>query len=139
MTSLAELKKSVFHEMLGISGRVFLVAKYSENAMIGTRGFTEDEMKNGIVLVFNSRMNFSWDESGITSTLMFGASPQKCFIPVDDIVVVYSPELNAQFVTAPLSAQAKPDVKAEKQDPEEGKKNSGDSKVVKIDFQKKKR
>jgi hypothetical protein len=46
-------------------------------------------------------MNFLWDEYGITATLVFGTSPHKCFVPIDDVLAIYSPELNAQFVMSP--------------------------------------
>lgn len=128
-----ELKKTVFYEMMDIAGRVFIVAKYSDNLVIGNRGLTDDEMKNGIVLVFNQRMNFSWDDYGISATLVFSTSPQKCFIPADDIVAIYSPELNSQFLAAPQT----PDVKPDKDEPEDQLKKE-DEKVVRVDFSKKK-
>jgi hypothetical protein len=134
------LKKTVFYEMLNAVGRVFIVARHSDGVMIGTRGFTEEEIKNGIVLVFNTSMSFSWDDSGISSTLVFGTTPHKCFIPAEDIVVIYSPELNAQFVAAPLPGQESSDAKTPGEEQAgEGKKRPADSKVVKVDFQKKKR
>ena len=130
---LNELKKTVFYEMMDITGRAFVVAKYSETLVIGNRGLTDDEMKNGIVIVFNKRMNFSWDDYGIFATLVFGTSPQKCFIPADDIVAVYSPELSAQFLAAPQPPQEKP----EKDDPKKTRTKEAEN-VVRIDFSKKK-
>ncbi len=125
---LNELKRTIFHEMLDLAGRVFIVARYSEAVIIGNRGFTQDERKNGIVLVFNKSMNFTWDESGIASTLVFGTSPQKCFVPSDDIVAIYSPELQSQFITVLNAATAR--------DPEETEEEAGPN-VVKVDFKKK--
>jgi hypothetical protein len=131
-----ELKRDVFYRMLDMAGRVFIVARYAENVIIGNRGFTEEEKKNGIVLVFNRSMNFSWDDSGITSSLVFGTSPQKCFIPADDIVAIYSPELTSQFVTsfqAPTGAPEERDkARAEAMQGEETGSN-----VVKVDFRQK--
>lgn len=121
--------------MLDLAGRVFIVARYSENVIIGNRGVTEDEKKNGIVLVFNASMNFSWDDSGISSTLVFGTSPQKCFIPTDDIVAIYSPELNSQFITA-LPSRAETSDEQDKTVAEAREEEAG-SKVVKVDFTKK--
>lgn len=135
-----ELKKKVFYEMLNLGGRVFILVRYSDNVMIGKRGFTEEEKKNGIILVFNQRMNFSWDDSGISATLVFGTTPERCFIPSDDIIFVFSPELRSQFIVSPES-------------PEEGKIEEGsksasedkvsepikEEKVVKVDFSRKKR
>ncbi len=132
-----ELKKNVFYEMLEMAGRVFIVARYSESVIIGNRGFTEDEKKNGIVLVFNKSMSFSWDDTGITSTLVFGTSPQKCFIPADDIVAVYSPELNSQFSTRPKSSEETQQKPVEDRACSFAEEDAG-SKVVKVDFTKKK-
>lgn len=130
------LKKNVFYEMLDMAGRVFIVARYSENVIIGNRGFTEDEKKNGMVLVFNKSMNFSWDDSGITSTLVFGTSPQKCFIAADDIVAIYSPELSAQFITA-LQTPAEAPGKKDKAGTEPDQEEKTGSNVVKVDFRRK--
>ncbi len=128
-TTLSNLKKNVFFDLLDLAGRVFIVARYSENVVIGTRGFTEDERENGIVLVFNKKMGFSWDDSGVSATLVFGTSPQKCFIPVEDILVIYSPDLRTQFMTMP---------KAPAGGGKTGEETKGvpaaGSKVVRVDF-----
>lgn len=123
-----ELKKTVFNEMIDMAGRVFIVSRYSENVMIGNRGFTEDEKNNGIVLVFNKSMNFLWDDAGISSTLVFGTSPQKCFIPAEDIMAIYSPELNSQFITT---------LQTPKETTDEKEEGIAGQKVVKVDFKKK--
>ncbi|HET6516232.1 MAG TPA: ClpXP protease specificity-enhancing factor SspB [Thermodesulfovibrionales bacterium] len=135
-----ELKKTVFYGMLDLIGRVFIVVRYSDRVVIGARGFTEDEMKNGIVLVFNTKMRFSWDDSGISTSLVFGTAPHKCYIPADDIVLIYSPELNAQFMIAPQPAAETADRNMQACDRESAKTRhcSDHSKVVKVDFQKKK-
>ena len=112
-----------------MAGRVFVVARYSEDVIIGNRGFTQDEKKNGIVLVFNKSMNFTWDEFGIASTLVFGTSPQKCFVPSDDIVAIYSPELQSQFITALKTGE-------ELSGSKEADETTGPN-VVKVDFKKK--
>jgi hypothetical protein len=139
--TMDELKRMVFYGMLDLAGRVFIVTRHSGNVVIGNRGFTEDEKRQGIVLVFNNRMQFSWGDSGISATLVFGASPQKCFIPAEDIIVIYSPELNAQFATGPVEeTKTAGSAKKEKEEGETPKteKASQDSKVVKVDFRKKK-
>jgi hypothetical protein len=120
------LKKNIFYEMLDMAGRVFIVARYSEDVVIGNRGFTEEEKRNGIVLVFNKSMNFTWDDFGISSTLVFGTSPQKCFVPLDHIVAIYSPELRSQFITS-----------SEIPGSEETGEKAGPN-VVQVDFTKKK-
>jgi hypothetical protein len=103
--NLNSLKRHIFFEFINIAKRAFILVRYSEDVVLGRRGFTEDEKENGIILVFNDRMNFQWDDYGLTATLVFGTSPQKCFIPADDIIAVSSPELNAQFVTSPSPSQ----------------------------------
>jgi hypothetical protein len=154
-TNLNGLKKHVFFEMLNLAGRVFILVRHSENVVLGNRGFSDEEKEKGIALVFNSRMNFLWDEYGITVTLVFGTSPQKCFIPVDDIISVYSPELNAQFVASPqtaaggrLQAVKKESPKkirkgiaaapSSAKDPDKTSAKASDN-VIKIDFSKKKK
>lgn len=138
-----ELKKKVFYEMLNLGGRVFILVRYSDNVMIGRRGFTEEEKKNGIILVFNQRMNFSWDDNGISATLVFGTTPERCFIPTDDIVFIFSPELRSQFIVSPeKTEEGKIETSGDKgvepihREPVEPIK---EEKVVKVDFSKKKR
>jgi hypothetical protein len=136
-----ELKKTVFNEMLNMAGRVFLVVRYSENVVIGDRGFTQDELKKGIVLVFNNTMKFSWVDQGISAAMVFGAKSQECFIPTNDIVVIYSPELNAQFMTGPQPPAEDFDknIVRKKEKSRKSVKISHDSNnVVRVDFQKKK-
>jgi hypothetical protein len=97
---LNTLKKHIFYEFLAHAGRVLILVRHSPDVVIGSRGFLEDEKESGVMLVFNSTMKFAWDKYGITATLVFGSSPQKCFIPADDIIAVYSPDANAQFVAS---------------------------------------
>jgi len=132
--SLNSLKKHVFYELLHIGGRVFILVKYSEHVVLGNRGLTADERENGIVLVFNTGMNFQWDDYGITTTLVFGSSPQKCFIPVDDITAVYSSELNTQFIALPMSGKMQ-DFQAESTVKAEGPSLLAGN-VIKVDFTK---
>ena len=132
---LNSLKKHVFYELLHIAGRVFILVKHSEHVVLGNRGLADDERENGIVLVFNSSMNFQWDDYGITATLVFGSSPQKCFIPVDDITAVYSSELNTQFIALPASGKAqqfRTESAVKVEDP-----SASAGKVIKVDFTKK--
>jgi hypothetical protein len=142
-TGLNSLKKHVFFEFLNLTGRVFILVRYSDDVMLGNRGFTSEEKENGIILGFIQKMNFLWDDYGIAATLIFGTSPQKCFIPADDIGSIYSPELNAQFIVTPQigTAAAKKQwpagmaAESESKDPAaETSKN-----VIKVDFTKKKK
>lgn len=145
---LNELKKNTFYQLLNLAERVYILVKYSENVKVGTRGFQQEEKEHGLVLVLNTKMHFTWDEYGLSTKLAFGNSVQKCFIPSDDIIAVYSPELNSQLVIGPQPL-AKPDTKKKGRKnikkaspPEEvlaDKEENKKSKVVKVDFQKKRK
>lgn len=92
----------LFYELLADYGQVYLVIKYSENSSIGNRGFTDEEKKKGLVLIFNQRnhKNLHWTEEGsIMATLGFGGNnkPEKCFLHLDDIVAVFSPYAKIRF------------------------------------------
>ena len=131
--NLDELRKQVFYEMLGLAGRVFVAVGYGDDVVIGKRGFLAQEKEKGIILVFNQKMNFTWDDDGITATLVFGTTPEKCYIPQNRIMTIFSPELNAQFSTFPQKETATQDVPKE-----DTEKPSVDEKVIKVDFSKKK-
>jgi len=140
--NLNALKKHIFFEFLNLAGRAYLLVRHSENVVLGNRGFAPDEKENGIILVFNPKMNFLWDEYGITATLVFGASPQKCFVPLDDITAIYSPELNAQFVLSPKAGEGSGGLETPAgKGPSPGKPEERKAlkNVVKVDFAGKKR
>lgn len=127
---LDDLKKNVFYDLLELAGRVFIQVRHSDQARIGTRGFLAEEKENGIVLVFNRKMNFSWDDQGITTTLVFGTTPQKCFIPISDILSVFSPDLQAYFSVRGEGGETGD------QNEGPGKASKGE-RVVRVDFRKK--
>ena len=124
------LKKKVFLELMKLSGRVFIVVRHSGGAVIGSRGFLPEEQQTGLVLVMNSRMKFTWTDAGIDATLVFGSTPQRCFIPVDDITAIYSPELGTQFVVDLPSHDPE-------KTPREPCESARHEKVVRVDFRKK--
>jgi len=102
MKSQIRYLKNLFYELLEDYGKAYLVVKHSEKTFIGKRGFTEEEKKKGLVLVFTNRnhKNLDWADDGcITTTLGFGISnkPEKCFLHFDDIVSVFSPEAKVKF------------------------------------------
>lgn len=144
--NLNSLKKHIFFEFINMAKRAFILVRYSEDVVLGKRGFTEDEKKNGIILIFNDRMHFQWDDYGLTATLVFGISPQKCFIPDDDIIAVYSPELNAQFVISPspsqpriVSSQKEYETPLSKQEQKGLKDKKQTGHVIEVDFTKKRK
>ncbi|MBT9537706.1 MAG: hypothetical protein IVZ94_06200 [Nitrospirae bacterium] len=70
--------------------------------MIGSRGFTDEEKENGLVLAFNSKnyKTLQWTEDGsIVTTLGFGSNNkvENCFLHSDDIISVYSPDAKIKF------------------------------------------
>lgn len=104
---LNELKKYTFFEILELAGRVFIIVDYDDAVIIGKRGFLPEEKERGIVLVFNSKMKFSCDEYALTATLVFGNTPEKCYIPLSAITGVFSPDLRIQLTTPVLKTEEK--------------------------------
>jgi hypothetical protein len=130
--NLTDLKKYVFFELLDLAGRVFIHVSCSGDVLIGERGFLAEEKEKGLVLVFNSKMKFEWNEEGISATLGFGTRTEKCFIPPDSIMSVFSPDLNAHFSVsgpAPESDQKNQAVKKVH--------SISKQKVIKVDFSRK--
>ncbi len=134
---LNELKKQTFFELLNLAGRVFIVVDYDERVVIGKRGFLEEEKERGIVLVFNNKMKFQWDEGAITATLVFGNTPQKCYIPIDAIATVFSPDLRVQLNVPVFRFQAQEIIKHKTA--EETEKERGDKKIIDITKMRKKK
>ena len=145
-----DLKKHTFFSLLEAAGRVFIHVMPSGGAVLGNRGFLPEEMEKGIVLVFNRKMKFDWGDGGISASLVFGTAAQQCFIPTDDIIAVFSPELETRLILEPR--QQTPEKPAFP--PGEGKKEkehfnpvghdeAGDEdknkKLIKVDFRKKER
>jgi stringent starvation protein B len=125
MKTLDELKRDIFYGFLELGGRAYIQVRPSEGVSIGRRGFVGEEQEKGIVLVFNTKMKFGWNVDGLSATLMFGTSPEKCFIPAEDIVAIYSPELGAQFTVSPEDVEG------------EGGPEEPDDNVIQVDFKKK--
>ncbi|MBF0591994.1 MAG: hypothetical protein HQL02_07890 [Nitrospirae bacterium] len=134
---LNDLKKDVFYDILEIVGRVFIIVKYSEDVLIGNRGFINDEKQEGIMLVFNARMNFAWNDDVLDATLVFGTTAQQCIIPVQYIIAIYSPELQTQFVTSYLPQEGV--LKTKSQDLPKDVSAVVEDNIVKVDFTRKKK
>ncbi|MDA8077718.1 MAG: ClpXP protease specificity-enhancing factor SspB [Nitrospiraceae bacterium] len=136
-TDINDLKRQIFFEMLDLSGRVFILVNHAEDVVIGNRGFLPEEKEKGIILVFNKRMNFEWGDEAISARLVFGATTEKCYIPVEEVLSVFSPELAAQFSVTPPSEPRVKNSAGER--PEQGRTDAAakEGKVVKVDFNKK--
>jgi hypothetical protein len=102
MKNQVKYLQNIFYDLLNDYDRVFLLVKYSERTIIGSRGFTDEEKEKGLILTFNSRnhKNLQWTEDGsIVAALGFGGSNriENCFIYQEDIVSVFSPDAMVKF------------------------------------------
>lgn len=129
---LTDLKKHIFYELLDMAGRVFILVRYSDDVLIGERGFLPEEKEKGLILVFNRKMNFEWSDQGISATLGFGAKSEKCFVPPDSIISVFSPDLNAQFSVSPAAQEA-----GQKKQTVKKVHSISKQKIIKVDFSRK--
>jgi YD repeat-containing protein len=105
MKKQVEYLQKLFYDIWNDFGSVYLIVKYSSNTIIGKRGFTEDEMKQGLILVFNDKTNTSldWDAEGnLTCVLAFGARKEDVFIHHDDLLGVFSQEAGVQFLRSDM-------------------------------------
>jgi len=139
MTSRDEIKREVFHRLLELAGRVYVVVQHSDHVVVGRRGFTEEERQNGLVLVFNRNMRFTWDTDGIHASLVFAGVAEKCYIPAHDIVAIYSPDAKVQLTVDPSYAEEKvPEtagaVPTGQHDHHVFAHTEGDGKVIRVDF-----
>lgn len=137
--ALSALKKEVFLRIMEITGRVFLFVEHSADVILGKRGFTPQEKKQGIVLVLNSSMKYSIDDEALSVKLVFGARAEQCYVPLKHVVSVYSPELDAQFLTSPqkyLPEQGNEE-KADKTATGKNKTKDSENKIIEVDFKKK--
>ena len=93
--------QKLFYDLWNDFGSVYLIVNNSERTQIGKRGFTEDEKKHGLTLVFNNKTNnkLDWDEEGnLSCVLAFGARKEDIFIHHDDLIGVFSPDAGVQFL-----------------------------------------
>lgn len=97
---IAYLQK-LFYDLWNDFGSVYLVVNHSDRSRIGRRGFTEEEKKQGLILVFNNKTNnkLEWDEEGnLSCVLAFGPRREDVFVHHDDLRGVFSPEAGVQFL-----------------------------------------
>jgi hypothetical protein len=106
-----EYLQKLFYDIWNDFGTVYLIVKYSTRTSIGNRGFTEEEKKKGLVLVFNNKTNatLKWDEDGnLGCVLAFGARKEEVFIHHDDLLGVFSQEAGVQLVRSDVSKEPAP-------------------------------
>jgi hypothetical protein len=135
MKKQLEYLQRLFYDIWNDFGSVYLVVNYSDRTGIGKRGFTEDEKKQGLVLVFNDKTNntLHWDEEGnLSCVLAFGTRKEDVFIHHDDLLGVFSAEAGVQFLRNDAAGKPAPP-------PEPAPGPEGDSHVVSISSFKKRR
>lgn len=101
MKKQVEYLQRLFYDIWNDFGSVYLLVKHSSRTSIGKRGFTEDEKKQGLVLVFNNKTNakLDWDAEGnITCVLAFGPRKEDVYVHHDDLLGVLSREAGVQFI-----------------------------------------
>lgn len=101
MKKQVEYLQRLFYDIWNDFGSVYLLVKYSGRTTIGKRGFTEEERKQGLILVFNDQTNntLTWDDEGnLACILAFGSRKEDLFIHHDDLLGVFSSEAKVQFV-----------------------------------------
>ena len=134
------LKSRIFYDILNIVGRVFLIVKYAANVVIGERGFLDIEKHNGLVLVFNQRMDFTWANGVIEAVLQFDGRPEPCLIPTEHVLAIYSPEIQVQFVSMYQKEDIHPPVENNTGMADEtSEQQSVHDNVLRVDFTKKKK
>ena len=105
MKKQVEYLQRLFYDIWNDFGSVYLLVKYSSRTSIGRRGFTEEEMKQGLVLVFNNKTNnkLEWDAEGnLTCVLAFGARKEEVYIHHDDLLGVFSSEAGVQYLRSDI-------------------------------------
>ena len=98
--------QKLFYDIWNDFGSVHLIVKYSDRTSIGKRGFTEQEMKQGLVLVFSNKTNTKqdWDAEGnLACVLAFGTRKEDVYIHHDDLVGVFSLEAGVQFLRSDVN------------------------------------
>jgi hypothetical protein len=106
MKKQVEYLQRLFYDIWNDFGSVYLLVKHSGNTTIGKRGFTAEEMKKGLVLVFNNKTNNKqdWDADGnLTCVLAFGSRKEDVSIHHDDMLGVFSPEAGVQFLRSDVN------------------------------------
>ena len=108
MKKQVEYLQRLFYDIWNDYGAVYLLVKYSTKSPIGERGFTDEEKKRGLVLLFNNKTNttLDWDvEGNLDCVLAFGAQKEDVFIHHDDLVGVFSQEAGVQYLRNDMSEE----------------------------------
>jgi hypothetical protein len=106
MKKQVEYLYRLFYDLWNDFGSVYLVVRHSNRTIVGKRGFSEEEKKNGMVLVFNTKTSnaLAWDAEGnLSCVLAFETRKEDLFIHHDDLFMVFSREAGVQFVRSDMN------------------------------------
>src|SRR5512147_2921422 len=109
MKKQVEYLQKLFYDIWNDFGSVYLLVKYSERTRIGNRGFTDEEKRRGLVLVFNNKTStkLEWDAEGdLTCVLAFGDRKEDVFIHHDDLRGVFSQDAGVQLLRSDIGSEA---------------------------------
>jgi hypothetical protein len=108
MKKQVEYLRKLFYDLWNDFGSVYLIVNYSDRTRIGKRGFTEEEKKQGLILVFNNKTNakLEWDEEGdLSCVLAFGPRKEDVHVHHDDLRGLFSPDAGVQFLRGDIDTQ----------------------------------
>ncbi len=111
MKKQIEYLQKLFYDLWNDFGSVYLLVKHSDRTGIGARGFTEEEKKQGLILVFNNKTSaaLAWDNEGnLSCVLAFGSRKEDVFIHHDDLLGVFSPEAGVQLIRSDMGQEPEP-------------------------------
>ncbi|MEK6744504.1 MAG: hypothetical protein AABZ15_12895 [Nitrospirota bacterium] len=111
MKKNVEYLQRLFYDIWNDFGSVYLLVGHSGRTSIGKRGFTEEEKKQGLVLVFNNKTNakLDWDAEGnLACVLAFGPRKEDVYIHHDDLLGVFSREAGVQFLRTEARSESAP-------------------------------
>ena len=109
MKKQVEYLQKLFYDIWNDFGSVYLLVRFTGNSVIGRRGFTEDEKKQGLVLVFNNDTStaLNWDSEGnLACVLAFGTRREEVSLHHDDLMGLLSPEAGVQFIRSDIGKEA---------------------------------
>jgi hypothetical protein len=138
MKKQVEYIQRLFYDIWNDYGSVYVLIRYSDKTVIGRRGFTDDEKKKGLVLVFNNKTSekLKWDgEGNLSCVLAFGTRKEDVLIHYDDLLGVFSPEAGIQLLRTNIGEE-QPAPEQEAQRTADG--GSGRQIVSLTDFKKRK-
>lgn len=120
MKKQVEYLRRLFYDIWNDFGSVYLLVKYSERTRIGKRGFTDEEKRRGLVLVFNNKTSgtLDWDAEGnLACVLAFGDRKEDVSIHHDDLLGVFSQDAGVQFLRSDTGGEpAQPETAGQAED-----------------------